>query len=168
MEWFALDWKEIFGLTVSPLELMLRGTLMYLGIFTTIRVLLPREAGAISLPDLIMVTLIADAAQNAMTSGYKSVSDGAILVGTIILWNYALDRLAFYVPWFERFIHPAPIPVVRNGKMLFRNMRLQSITREELLSQLRESGVDDIAQVKIAFVEGDGRISVIKRRSSDA
>src|SRR5437016_14178236 len=63
MEWFALDWQEIFGLTVSPIELMLRGTLMYLGIFAAIRVLLPREAGAISLPDLIMVTLIADAAQ---------------------------------------------------------------------------------------------------------
>lgn len=164
MDWFALDWQKMFGITVSPFELMLRGSLMYLGIFSTVRVLLRREAGAISLPDLIMVTLIADAAQNAMTSGYESVTDGAILVGTIILWNYALDRLSFHFSWFERFVHPPPLPIIRDGRVLWRNMRTESITKEELMSQLREAGIEDVTQVKVAHVEGDGRISIIKRQ----
>ncbi|MFL6624824.1 MAG: DUF421 domain-containing protein [Sulfurifustis sp.] len=164
MDWFALDLQKMFGLTVSPFELMLRGSLMYLGIFSTVRVLLRREAAAISLPDLIMVTLIADAAQNAMTSGYQSVTDGAILVGTIILWNFTLDRLSFHFPWIERFIHPPPLLIIRNGRMLWRNMRTESISKEELMSQLREAGIEDIADVKSAHVEGDGRISIIKQQ----
>lgn len=164
MEWLGIDWQKMFTSTVSPFELIVRGTLMYLGIFSVLRTLLRREAASITLPDLLMVTLLADAAQNAMAGEYKSVTDGAILVGTIIFWNYALDRLAFRFRWMERFVHPPALPLVRDGALLWRNMRLESISKEELMSQLREAGVEDIADVKIARIEGDGRISVIKRQ----
>lgn len=83
------------------------------------------------------------------------------MVGTIILWNYTLDRLAFHVPFFTRLVHP--LPLVRNGQLLQRNMRMESISEDELMSQLRQAGVDDVAKVKVAHIEGDGRISVIKR-----
>ncbi len=160
---FTIDWRHVFEPTVPALELVLRGTLMYLGIFVVLRFLLRREAANMSLTDLLMLVLIADAAQNAMADSYDSFTDGVVLVGTIIFWNYALDRLAFHSPWFERFIHPPPLPLVKNGRMLFRNMRAETISREELLSQLREAGVSDINQVKVAYIEGDGRVSVIKR-----
>lgn len=158
-----IDWKHLLEPTVPPLELVLRGTVIYLGILFVVRMLLRREAAAISLPDLLMVVLLSDAAQNAMADNYNSLTDGIILVGTIILWNYTLDRLAFHVPFFARFVHPPPLPLVRNGQMLKRNMRTESISEDELMSQLRQAGVDDIAKVKVAHIEGDGRISVIKR-----
>lgn len=160
---FTLDWKHIFEPTVPPLELVLRGTLMYLGIFAVLRFLLRREAANMSLTDLLMLVLIADAAQNAMADTYDSFTDGVVLVGTIIFWNYALDRLAFRYPAFERLIHPPPLPLVRNGRMIYANMRKETVTREELLSQLREAGVDDVAKVKVAYIEGDGHLSIIKR-----
>jgi len=160
---FTIDWKHIFEPTIPPLELILRGTLMYLGIFAVLRFLLRREAANMSLTDLLMLVLIADAAQNAMADTYDSFTDGVVLVGTIIFWNFALDRLAFRYPAFERLIHPPPLPLVVNGRMQYRNMRKETISREELLSQLREAGVDDIAEVKAAYIEGDGRISVLKR-----
>lgn len=159
----GIDWKHVFEPTVPATELMLRGTLIYLGILFVIRFLLRREAAALSLPDLLMVVLIADAAQNAMADSYESLTDGAVLVGTIIFWNYTLDRLAFHVPYIRRFVHPPPLPLVRNGRLLRRNMRDESVSEEELMSQLRQAGVEDIAQVKIAHIEGDGRFSVIKR-----
>jgi len=158
-----IDWKHLLEPTVPPLELVLRGTVIYLGILVVVRMLLRREAAAISLPDLLMVVLLSDAAQNAMADNYSSLTDGVILVGTIILWNYTLDRLAFHVPFFTRFVHPPPLPLVRNGQLLKRNMRMESISEDELMSQLRQAGVDDIAKVKVAHIEGDGRISVIKR-----
>lgn len=158
-----IDWKHLLEPTVPPLELVMRGTIIYLGILVVVRMLLRREAAAISLPDLLMVVLLSDAAQNAMADNYTSLTDGIILVGTIILWNYTLDRLAFHVPFFTRLVHPPPLPLVRNGQLLKRNMRMESISEDELMSQLRQAGVDDIAKVKAAHIEGDGRISVIKR-----
>lgn len=156
----------MFAITISPLELMLRGTLIYLGIFVLLRAFLRRVSGNVTAADLLMMVLIADAAQNAMASDYRSVTDGAILIATLVFWNYALDWLAFRVPFLGRLIHPPPLPLIVDGRVLWPNLRKELISVEELRSHLREEGVDDFAEVQAAHVEGDGRISVVKRQSS--
>lgn len=93
----------------------------------------------IGIADLLVVVLIADAAQNAMASEYKSITEGAILVLTIIFWNYAVDWLGFRFPALQRLTRP-PLLLIKDGEMLFRNMRQEMITTEELNSQLRQQG----------------------------
>jgi len=160
---FAIDWQTAFLPTVPTAEIILRGTIVYLAIFGMMRFVLKREGGNVGLADLLMTVLVADAAQNAMAAEYKSVTDGLILVGTIVFWNYALDWLTFTFPRFRRILEPDPLKLVENGRMLRRNMRRELISAEELLSHVREAGVDDLSKVKSAFMEGDGRISVIKK-----
>jgi uncharacterized membrane protein YcaP (DUF421 family) len=159
----ALDWHSLFDVTVSPIEMVVRGTLAYLGIFILLRVVLRRISGNVTLADLLMMVLVSDAAQNAMARDYRSVTDGAILVATIVFWNFALDWLAFTVPLIGRFVHPRPLPLVRDGRVLWQNLRKEFISLDELQTQLREEGVDDLAHVKTADLEGDGRISVVTR-----
>ena len=108
-----LDWKSIFVPDVSVLEIVLRGSLMYLSIFVLLRIVLKRQSGTLGMTDLLLITLLADASQNAMAGEYKSVPDGIVLVVTIIFWNYAFDWLSFKFPWFEKLIEPAPLPLVR-------------------------------------------------------
>lgn len=159
-----MDWKSIFSFDTPILEIVLRGSLMYLALFTMLRVILKRQAGTLGMTDLLLITLLADAAQNAMAGEYKSISDGVMLVATIIFWNYALDWLSFQSPWFARLIEPAPLLLVREGKILHRNMRQEFITEDELMMQLRQQGLDNISKVKRAYIESDGRISVIQRK----
>ena len=111
--------------------------------------------------DLLVVVLIADAAQNAMSDDYRSIPDGLLLVGTIIFWSWALNWLGFRFPRIQRFVHPAPLPLVRDGRMLRKNMARELITEDELMSQLRLQGASEVSQVESALMEGDGRISVI-------
>lgn len=160
---FSFDWKHLLTPTVPPLELIARGTVMYLAIFSMLRIILRRQAAGITVPDLLLVTLLADAAQNGMTDDYRSVTDGLIIVLTIIVWSYLLDRLAYHHPLIGRFVHPPPLPLVKDGRMLRRNMRREFISEDELWTQLREQGVADLSEVKLAQMEGDGRISIIKR-----
>lgn len=164
----AVDWQSIFVPTVSPLEIILRGTLVYLGLFLMFRFLSKRDAGAIGIADLLVVVLVADASQNAMSADYKSITDGLLLVGTILFWNYAIDWLAYRFPSLEQWLYASPVPLVRNGRMLHRNMRREMISQEELMTQLRKQGVDDLAQVAKACMEGDGSISVIKKKQSSS
>jgi uncharacterized membrane protein YcaP (DUF421 family) len=60
-----IDWRSVFVPTVSVTEIFLRGTVVYIFLFFILR-LLRREAGALGISDLLLVVLIADAAQNAM------------------------------------------------------------------------------------------------------
>jgi uncharacterized membrane protein YcaP (DUF421 family) len=159
-----IDWKSAFVPTVSLLEIVLRGTLVYLLLFFILR-FLRREAGALGISDLLVVVLIADAAQNAMASEYKSITEGAVLVATIAAWDYFLDWLGFKFPAVERLLHPAPVSLVKDGRVLRRNLRSEMITMDELMSQLRQQGVESVGEVKRCYLEGDGHISVIKKDS---
>lgn len=162
------SWRELFIPSIPVIELVLRGSLVYLVLFALLRLVLKRVAGMFSLGDLLMIVLIADAAQNAMSAGYTSVTDGIVLVATIIFWSYALDWLGNRFPRFEKLLHPPPLPLVRDGQMLARNMRHELITVDELMSHLREQGVKDLREVRSAFMEGDGRISVVRRDGDGA
>lgn len=161
------DWQSVFVPTVSLLEIAARGTLVYLLLFVFMRFLMRREAGMIGIADLLVVVLIADAAQNAMSSEYKSVTEGALLVGTIIFWDYSLDWLGYRFPALGKVMHPPPLALVEDGRMNRRNLRRELISVDELMSQLREQGVEDVSEVKRAYMEGDGHISVIKKEGGE-
>lgn len=160
----SIDWGHVFGLTVSPLELVIRGTAMYLFLFTIFRVVIRRRLGAVGMADILVLVIIADAAQNGMSGEYKSVTDGAILVGTIIAWDYLIDWLNYRVPALRGWLEAPPLLLVRDGRVLHRNMRHEFVTEDELKSKLREKGVKDVSEVAEARMESDGEVSVIKRQ----
>jgi uncharacterized membrane protein YcaP (DUF421 family) len=110
--------------------------------------------------DLIFVILIAEAASHAL-GDYTSVADGLVTIATLAAWNYIINLLTYWSPVFARLVSSPPLPILRNGKLLRRNMRRELVTEEELMSHLREEGIEDIKQVKSAHVEGDGKISVV-------
>jgi uncharacterized membrane protein YcaP (DUF421 family) len=159
----SVDWGEIFGISMSPLELIIRGTAMYLFLFLMFRVVVRRRVGAIGMADILILVIIADAAQNAMSGEYKSVTEGAILVGTILFWNMAIDWLNFRVPALRHWLEPPPMLLIENGRILHRNLRHEYLTEDELKSKLREKGVKDYSEVAEAHMESDGTVSVIKR-----
>jgi uncharacterized membrane protein YcaP (DUF421 family) len=158
----------MFELTVNPAELMLRGTAMYWFLLLLFRFVLRRDVGSIGIADLLVLVLVADASQNAMAGGYESVTDGVILVATIAGWNWLLNFATYRFPALSRLIQAKPLPLVRNGRLVRRNLRHEFITMDELMAKLREQGVETLDEVKIARMEGDGEISVIKKEKGDA
>lgn len=156
------DFAALFELSVDPAELVLRGTVMYWFLFLLLRFVLRRDIGSIGVADVLLLVLVADAAQNAMAGGYESITDGAILVATIAGWNWLLDLAAYHFPLVRMLLEAKPLPLVRNGRLMRRNLRQEFITLDELMAKLREQGVDKLEQVKAATMESDGEISVIK------
>lgn len=161
---FSVDWSELFGFSVPVLELVVRGTAIYWFLFFVFRFVVRRDIGAVGIADILILVIVADAAQNAMSGAYTSISDGMVLVSTLIGWNLLLNWLAFRFEGFRRFAEPPPMKLVVNGKMLLRNMRKELITEDELWSKLRQAGVESLDEVKEVYIEGDGQISVIKRK----
>jgi uncharacterized membrane protein YcaP (DUF421 family) len=158
------QWQEWFAPTV-PLEMLARGTVMYWFLFALFRIAIRRRVGAVAMGDLLVLVIVADAAQNAMAGEYTSVADGMILVATLIAWTVFTDWLTFRSATMERLLQPPPLLLVRDGKVLYRNLRHEFITETELKSKLREHGVDDLAVVKRAYIETDGGVSVVKNEN---
>jgi len=155
-------YADLFRIHVPVLELMLRGTLVYWLLFCIFRFILRRDVGAVGIADVLLLVVIADAAQNAMAGGYQTVSEGAILVLTIAGWNWLLDMLSFHFAAVRRFAMPSRLTLIRAGVPQRRNLRREYITLEELQEKLREQGIEKMSEVKAAYLEGDGQISVVR------
>jgi uncharacterized membrane protein YcaP (DUF421 family) len=159
------EWRDVFVPTRPLLEMFARGTIMYLVIFALLRFVLKRQTGGLSTPDVLLVVLLADAAQNGMANEYRSVTEGITLVCTIIFWNFTIDWLEYRFPAMERILRPAPLLLIQDGRILRRNLRRELVTMDELMSRLREESVSDPSEVLQAHMEPDGTISVKKRKS---
>jgi len=93
-----------------------------------------------------------------------ALTDAAIQVATIIGWSVAFDVLGGRVPALRSILRAQPVEVVRDGELLRHNLRREFITEDELEAQLRLQHVDDVRDVSHAYIEHDGRVSVIRRR----
>ena len=148
---------------VSLLETIVRGVVMYLAIFVLLRVILRGRTSGVTVSDLLVLVMISDAAQNAMASDYLSITNGVVLVATIVLTSFTMDWLAFRYVTIRRFVHPEHKPLVIDGRVIRKALSEELMTEGELLTQLRLNGVEDPSEVKAAYLEGNGEISVIKR-----
>ena len=74
---------------------------MYVFLFLLFRVVVKRRVGAVGMGDILVLVIIADAAQNGMSGEYRSVTEAFILVGTIIGWNTLIDWLTFRSEWLH-------------------------------------------------------------------
>ncbi len=138
---------------------------MFLGMYTLLRVF-RRQSGAIGIADLLVIVVIADAAQNGMAGDSRSITEALLLIATIVLWDWLFDWLGFKSQLLGRILQPRELLLIENGKMIKKNLDQEFITEEELLAQLREQGVDEIGAVKKCFLESNGHFSVLTESSN--
>src|SRR5215208_8090799 len=79
-----IDWNSVFLPSLGIAEIVVRGTLMYLGLFLILRFMARRQSGHFGPADLLVIVLIADAAQNGLGKEYQSITEGLVLVVTIV------------------------------------------------------------------------------------
>jgi uncharacterized membrane protein YcaP (DUF421 family) len=159
-------WGDLFIPTVPLIETFIRGSVMYLALFALMRFILKRESGSLGITDLLVLVLLSEASQNALANNYHSITDGILLVSVIIFWSHALNWLGFKFPLFQKLIKPSKLLLIRNGRMLYENMKEELITEEELLTEMRTNGVSDIRDVAKAYMEGNGKVSIICKPKS--
>ncbi len=157
---FQIDWQHVFLPDISIVEMVLRGTLVYVALLVILRLMPSRQVGAVGISDLLVIVLFANAAQNAMVTHYTSVTDGLVLLATIIFWSHVLNWLSYKFPRLQRFLTPPPLLLVKDGQVLEQNMDKGLISKRELMSLLRQQGVHSLTEVKKAYIEGDGQISI--------
>lgn len=162
-----IDWSAIFVPSEALFATFVRGTIMYLALFALLRFFMRRQTGGLGISDVLVIVVIADAAQNGMAGEYRSIPEGLLLVVTIVFWDYVIDWVGYRIPALARFMRPEPLLIVKDGVAVKMHLEKEKITHDELMSQLRLQGVDELAQVKLSYIEGDGRVSVVKRDAGD-
>ncbi len=146
-----------------PWELVLRSVLIYLALLVALRLFGKREVGQFTLYDLVLVLLVANAVQPAMTGPDTSLAGGLVIIVTLVLLNFAIGRLDRF-RLFSRLLEPQPTLIIRDGKYLTDQLRREGIDREECDTAIREHGLSDVSEVQLGVLEPDGTISIVGRQ----
>jgi len=155
--------SDVFAVETPLLELVVRGSVLYLTILILMRLMPRRTGGELATMDLIFVILVADAASNGFGE-YTSVTEGLVVVIVLMTWNFLVNAASYRFRFIETIVSAPPIQIVRDGKLLKRNMRREFLTEEELMSYLRQESISRLDQVKAAYIEGEGAITVVKNQ----
>ena len=158
-----VDWDKMFVPSTSIAEMIIRGTITYWFCFLYIR-LFRRSAGQLNISDVLLINLISDASQNAMASSYESITEGAVLVGILVFWDFFIDWFGYKSVFFNRIVTPEPTLLIKDGVMQRQTMRKEMISESELLGILRENSVDDPANVSRCYMESSGSVSVVEKK----
>src|SRR3989449_2317096 len=150
------DWGEIFRLGIPWTHLVLRAVIIYVVFFIGLRLFGKRELGQFTTFDLVLVLLIANALQPAITGPDQSVTGGAIIVAILLVFNRAVAMLRNRWPWFDALIEPPPTVVVEDGQISKAALDKEGLSKTDVEMAIREHGVDKISEVKEAVLEKDG------------
>jgi uncharacterized membrane protein YcaP (DUF421 family) len=156
----------MFDLTVPWWEFVFRGVAVYAFLFVLLRVTGKRQVGQLAPFDLILLLILSNAVQNSMNAGDNSLVGGLISATTLVAINYALGYAAYRSPAFERFVEGAPIVIVRDGRVESDVLANEYISNEDLNAALRLEGSFSPGDVKLAMLETNGRVSILKKESA--
>jgi len=152
----------MFNLSFSTaLDILLRTVAVYLVILVCLRLAGKREIGQMTVFDLVVLLLIANAVQNAMVGPDTSLVGGLLAAIALLLMNALISFLRLRSPKLRRLVEGTPTILVLHGEVIQQHLRREGIDEETLAASLREHGVENISDVEMAVLEIDGSISVV-------
>jgi uncharacterized membrane protein YcaP (DUF421 family) len=142
-------------------EIVLRSFLVYLGTFVGMRVMGKRELGQMTLFDLVIILLIANAVQNAMVGPDTSLVGGLLAAFVLLATNRIFATLQLRGEWWGRLLEGTPTVLIAHGQFISANFRQEGLDRAEVEMAMREHGVASVDEVQLAVLETDGSISIV-------
>jgi uncharacterized membrane protein YcaP (DUF421 family) len=161
--WLAEVFSYPDGLTL--LGIVGRTALIYLLVVAGMRLLGTRALGRMSVFDFVLVVVVANAVQNALVGGDNTLAGGLASAATLLAVNRLLTALLDRFPRLEKQVIGEPVVLVADGHVRAEAMRREGVTREELMAALREHGLADLADVRLAVLEVDGTVSVVPKEA---
>jgi uncharacterized membrane protein YcaP (DUF421 family) len=145
------------------LEITVRTALVYVLIIILLRLTGKQELGQLNPIDLVLLLLLANAVQNAMTGPDTSLTGGMVAAITLIILSMVLSVMRGRSRLFGKVLQGSPTLLVHNGKLMIANLAREHLAQDDVEEALREHGIGDISQCQDAVLEVDGSISVIPK-----
>lgn len=157
----------MFSLSQPWWEFVVRGALIYVVILFLVRLSGKRTVGEFTPFDLVVVILIGESTQGALTGGDESVLGAPLVAATLIALNQLLGYLSARSKTVDRLLEGEPVLLVRNGRVLHKALRANNLPVSDLEESVRKQGLAAMDAVALAVLETNGEITVVARKRDD-
>ena len=156
----------MFRMTTDAWVVVMRTLLVYVALFLGLRLMGKREIGQMTVFDLVVILLIANAVQNAMVGSDVSVQGGIIAAFVLLVFNRGVAQVRLRGGRWGRLIEGTPTVLVQDGRFVEGHLRKEGVDHEEIEMAFREHGVASVDAVRLAVLETDGAISIVPKEAA--
>ncbi|HMM07083.1 MAG TPA: DUF421 domain-containing protein [Clostridiales bacterium] len=125
-----------------------------------------RSLGDMEPLDYVIVLGIGEIMGSPLAAADKSILYPALAIVILTLLQISLSALYARVPKLGKVMEGGPVPVIKNGKIIERNLARYRIDNNSIMEELRIKGVRDENDVDLAYLEPSGRFSVILKKEA--
>ena len=143
-------------------QILVRTAIIYAVVLLGVRISGKREVGQMTPFDLVLLLLLSNALQNAMTGPDTSLVGGVVAALTLLVLNYLVADVSGANRSFRKLVQGQPSLLVHDGKIIEAHMAREHVSMDELERALREHGIGTVHEVALAVLEVDGSISILK------
>jgi uncharacterized membrane protein YcaP (DUF421 family) len=154
------EWA-MFKLDLSWWELPLRVAIVYFALLIMVRLSGKRTIGQFTPFDLLVVMLLSEAVSPSLTGGDQSISGGLLAAVTLIAFNLLVAYVTARSIKVQSWVEGRPILIGKDGVVFSEVLKRHHVPMLDMHQALREADCDQ-SQMKAAFLEADGKISVLQ------
>lgn len=141
------------------MEIVIRAAVVFLFLWAVTRAVGRSTLGELSTFELLMYVTMGDLIQQSVTQQDYSLTSGVLAISVFALLTVALSWVQWRFPRTRAVIRGTPLVVVRNGRLLPVAAKQQRFTESDLLATARQQGIRDLADIELAVLEADGKVS---------
>jgi uncharacterized membrane protein YcaP (DUF421 family) len=153
----------MWTLSVPWWQFVLRAIIVYAFLTITLRLTGKRQIGQLAPFDLVLLLMLSNAVQNAMNAGDNSITGGIILCLTLVILNALVSLMTYKSKQLEYLIEGRPEIIIHNGILDEKKLKKMKMTHHELHSALRKNGCLSVDDVKVAVLENNGELNVVRK-----
>lgn len=154
--------NDLFSLSLSPLDLILRGFIVYIVIVVLLRVSGKRQMGQMGATEFVAILLISNAVQNSMNGGDTSLIGGIILAVVLICSSTLISFLTYRSRVCTSIFEGTPTLLIHKGQVIPKNLARELMRESELKTLIRKQGIHDMHEIETAILEADGTLSITR------
>jgi len=159
---------DLTHLAIAPWDIVARCLSIYLVLLIGLRIFGKRELGQLTIFDLVLVLLVANAVQPAMTGPDSSLLGGLLIIGTLLAVNWLVGQGRLHSRLLRRLLQPRATVLANQGRWIPGALKREGLDAEDAAAALHEHGVDDVKDTVLVELEPDGSISVVSREGGTA
>jgi uncharacterized membrane protein YcaP (DUF421 family) len=148
------------------MDIAIRSAVIFVFIYLLMRIIGRRELSSLEPFDLILLVVLGDSVQQAVTQDDYSVTGAVIVVATIALLQVSVSYLNFKVPRLRSIFDGEPIVIVQDGKVIEGNARRERLTLEDIAEAARMQQIASLEDVQWAVLETSGEMSFIEKQKN--
>ncbi len=148
------------------LTIFIRIILVYAMLIISIRVMGKRQLGELQISELVTTFMLSELVTQPVSDDSIPLLFAVIPTVTLLSMEVMISYLVTKIPVLKHFFDGKPSMIIIDGELVTKEIKKVRISLEELLGQLRLTGISEISDVKYAILEQNGQLSVIPKKST--